>query len=171
MQLPGEALSAELIRELACESLDTLERLAALDAQIEQRLARHPDAALIRSLPGMGAVLTAEFIAQAGPIQRFKSSDALAAAAGLAPILRQSGKVRFLRRASGGNKSLKRIFYQSAFASLRCPQSKLFYVRKRREGKHHHQAVIALARRRVNVLWAMLQNRQPFSPRPSSKTG
>jgi transposase len=170
MQLPGETLSAELIRELARESLETLNRFAALDAQIEQRLAHHPDAALIRSLPGMGAVLTAELIAQAGPIHRFKSSDALAAAAGLAPILRQSGKMSFLRRANGGNKSLKRIFYQSAFASLRCPQSKLFYVRKRREGKHHHQAVIALARRRVNVLWAMLQNRQPFSPAPSSKS-
>jgi len=119
MQLPGEALSAELLRELAAEALGTLGRLSALDAQIEQRLARHPDAALIRSLPGMGAVLTATFIAQAGSIQRFKSSDALAAAAGLAPVLRQSGKVRFLRRPSGGNKDLKRVFYQSAFASLR----------------------------------------------------
>jgi len=171
MQLPGEALTANLVRELAREALDALERLAAIDAEIEQRLARHPDAALIRSLPGMGAVLTAEFIAQAGSIERFKSSDGLAAAAGLAPVLRQSGKVRFLRRAAGGNKDLKRIFYQSAFASLRCPQSKAFYTRKRQEGKRHHQAVLALARRRVNVLWAMLQNRQPFSPHPSSKSG
>lgn len=171
MQLPGESLIASLVRELALESLHANEKLAALDAQIEQRLARHPDAALIRSLPGMGAVLTAEFIAQAGSIERFKSSDGLAAAAGLAPILRQSGKVRFLRRAAGGNKDLKRIFYQSAFASLRCPQSKAFYARKRQEGKRHHQAVLALARRRVNVLWAMLQNRQPFSPHPSSKSG
>jgi transposase len=171
MRLPGEALSAQLVRELAHEALGAFDRLAAIDAQIEQRLARHPDAALIRSLPGMGAVLTAEFIAQAGSIERFKSSDGLAAAAGLAPVLRQSGKVRFLRRAAGGNKDLKRVFYQSAFASLRCPQSKAFYARKRQEGKRHHQAVLALARRRVNVLWAMLQNRQPFSPHPSSKTG
>jgi transposase len=171
IQLPGEALTAALVRELAREALDALERLAAIDAQIEQRLVRHPDAALIRSLPGMGAVLTAEFIAQAGSIERFKSSDGLAAAAGLAPVLRQSGKVRFLRRAAGGNKDLKRVFYQSAFASLRCPQSKAFYARKRQEGKRHHQAVLALARRRINVLWAMLQNRQPFSPHPSSKSG
>lgn len=171
MQLPGESLTASLIRELALEALRANDKLAALDAQIGQRLARHPDAALIRSLPGMGAVLTADFIAQAGSIQRFKSSDGLAAAAGLAPVLRQSGKVRFLRRAAGGNKDLKRIFYQSAFASLRCAQSKAFYTRKRQEGKRHHQAVLALARRRVNVLWAMLHNRQPFSPHPSSKSG
>ena len=171
ISLPGEMLTARIVKDLAREALLNLEQLAAIDVEIEARLARHPDAALIRSLPGMGAVLTAEFIAQVGSIERFRSAHALAAAAGLAPVLRQSGKVRFLRRASGGNKGLKRLFYQSAFASLRCAQSKAFYVRKRQEGKHHHHAVIALARRRVNVLWAMLQNRQPFSPRPSSKTG
>ena len=110
----------------------------------------------------MGAVLTAELIAEAGNLQRFRSADALAAAAGLAPVLRQSGKVRFLKRPTGGNKTLKRVFYQSAFCSLHTADSRTFYDRKRREGKRHHQALIALARRRINVLWAMLQNRQPF---------
>ena len=59
----------------------------------------------------------------------------------------------------GGNKTLKRVFYQSAFASLRgCAQSRAFYDRKRAEGKRHTQALVALARRRVNVLWAMLRD-------------
>ena len=79
-------------------------------------------------------------------------------------MLRQSGKVRFLRRPTGGNKGLKRVFYQSAFCSLHSPDSRASYARKRREGKRHHQALIALARRRVNVLWAMLHNRQTFQP-------
>ncbi|CAM3547467.1 Transposase IS111A/IS1328/IS1533 N-terminal domain-containing protein [Nocardiopsis gilva] len=43
-----------------------------------------------------------------------------------------------------------------------CPDSKAFYERKRAEGKRHVQAVIALARRRVNVLWAMLRDGRPF---------
>jgi NADPH-dependent 2,4-dienoyl-CoA reductase/sulfur reductase-like enzyme len=94
--------------------------------------------------------------------------DALAAAAGLAPVLRQSGKVRFLRRPTGGNKTLKQVFYQSAFCSLHSPDSRAFYARKRREGKRHHQALIALARRRINVLWAMLQKRQPYVAAPQS---
>lgn len=160
--VPGQALTARLVKELAVEALANIDRLKALDAEIEQRLALHPDAALILSLPGMGAILTAEFIAQAGSIQRFKSADSLAAAAGLAPVLKQSGKTRWLKRPSGGSKGLKRVFYQSAFASLRCPDSRAFYARKRQEGKRHHQALIALARRRVNVLWAMLHSRQPF---------
>ena len=162
--LPAERLTADLVRELATEALACRARLARLDRDLDQLLARHPDAALIRSLPGMGAVLVAEFIAQAGDLGRFASADQLAAAAGLAPVLRQSGKVRFQRRPSGGNKDLKRVFYQSAFCSLHSPDSRAFYARKRREGKRHHQALLALARRRIDVLWAMLHSRQPFQP-------
>lgn len=160
--VPGEGRAAELARELAHEALGTRERLAALDAELEEVLSRHPDAALIQSLPGMGATLAAEFIAEAGGIRRFPSPDRLAAAAGLAPILKQSGKVRYLQRARGGNKALKRVFYQSAFCSLQSPESKAFYARKRAEGKRHHQALIALARRRIDVLHAMLRTREPY---------
>ncbi len=160
--VPGEQVAAELVRELAREALAVRERLASLDAQLEAALERHPDAALIRSLPGMGATLTAEFIAEAGGIGRFPTPDRLAAAAGLAPILKQSGKVRYLHRASGGNKTLKRVFYQSAFCSLQHPASRAFYARKRAEGKRHHQALIALARRRIDVLHAILRTRQPY---------
>lgn len=163
--VPGERVAAELVRELAIEAERTRKRLEALDAELEAALASHPDAALIRSLPGMGVTLTAEFIAEAGSIARYPTPDKLAAAAGLAPVLKQSGKVRYLKRASGGNKALKRVFFQSAFCSLSHPASKAFYARKRGERKTHHQAVISLARRRVDVLHAMLRNRTPYEQR------
>jgi transposase len=64
------------------------------------------------------------------------------------------------RRMRGGNKVLERVFYQSAFTSLRsAPESRAFYDRKRRKGKRHTGAPIAFARRRANVLWAMLRDR------------
>ena len=160
--ISGERMSAVLIRELAVEALTTRERIATLARELETLLQHCPNAVLIRSLPGMGVVLTAEFIAEVGSVHRFSSADALAAAAGLAPVLRQSGKVRFLKRPTGGNKTLKRVFYQSAFCSLQTADSRAFYDRKRKEGKRHHQALVALARRRINVLWAMLKDRQPF---------
>jgi len=160
--VPAERMTARLIRELAAEALASRTRLIELDRELEALLDRHPDAALIRSLPGMGVVLSAELIAEAGNLSRFRSADALASAAGMAPILRQSGRSRFLRRPNGGNKGLKRVFYQSAFCSLGHDDSRAFYDRKRREGKRHHQAVIALARRSVKVLWAVVQNRTPF---------
>ena len=60
------------------------------------------------------------------------------------------------------NTRLKRVFYQSAFCSLQSPESKAFYARKRAEGKRHHQALIALARRRIDVLHAILRTREPY---------
>lgn len=47
----------------------------------------------------------------------------------------------------------------------RSPSSKAYYNRKRAEGKRHSQAVLALARRRVNVLWAMLRDGQVYDER------
>ncbi|MEU6285850.1 IS110 family transposase [Streptomyces sp. NPDC047028] len=164
--LPGERRTAALVRELADQLAAGKVRLKALEAEIEELVALHPDGALIRSLPGMGATLTAEFIASVGNIHRFTSADALAAASGLAPVLTQSGKVRYSRSATGGDKALKRVFYQAAFCSIqRDPTSRAYYDRKRAEGKRHHQALIALARRKINVLYAMLRDRQPFQAR------
>ena len=164
--VPGQRRTAELVRELAGELLAGRARVQTLDHELAGLLERHPDAALIRSLPGMGATLTAEFLAEVGTISRFRSGDCLAAAAGLAPVLNQSGKTRNLRRPSGGNKNLKRVFYQSAFCAIqRDPASRAYYARKRAERKRHHQALIALARRRINVLHAILRTRQPYQPR------
>jgi len=45
-----------------------------------------------------------------------------------------------------------------------CPESRTYYDRKRAEGKNHTQAVLALARRRVNVLWALLREDRAYQP-------
>lgn len=161
--VPGETVAADLVRDLAGEALTSRTKLADVDKRIAEVLDAHPDAVLVRSLPGMGAALTAEFLAVAGGIARFATGDHLACAAGLAPVLQQSGKMRYLRRAATGDKTLKRVFYQSAFCALqRDPASRAFYDRKRAEGKRHQQALIALARRRINVLHAILRTRQPY---------
>jgi len=165
--VPGEATAARLIRELANEMLAARAQLANIDTEIEGVLDRHPDAALIRSLPGMGAALTAEFLAITGGIDRFPTPDKLAAAAGLAPVLKQSGKVRYLQHATAYSRDLRRVFYHSAFSAISCdPASKAYYQRKRGERKSHRKAVLTLARRRVNVLHAMLRTRQTYNPTP-----
>lgn len=163
--VPGEATIARLVREAAADALLARQRLIDLDKELEAIVAVHPKGALVRSMPGMGAVLTAEFIASAGDITRFRSPAALAAAAGLAPVLRQSGHSRTFRRARRGDRDLKRILYQSAFAAFSThPESRAYYDRKRREGKHHVQAIIALARQRTNVLWAMIAHDTAYDP-------
>ena len=54
--------------------------------------------------------------------------------------------------------------FLAAFASLRSPESKAFYDRKRAEGKKHNAALICLARRRTGVILAMLRDQQPYRP-------
>jgi transposase len=168
--LPAQEVAASIVAELAAEILALKKRIESIDKELEKRFFARPEARILTSLPGMGAILGAEFLVAVGDISAFSSADRLAAYAGLVPAARDSGRrVGNHRRMRGGNKTLKRVFYQSAFASLRsAPESRAFYDRKRAEGKRHTQALIALARRRVNVLWAMLRDGTTFKPRSAA---
>lgn len=168
--LPAEEVTSRIVSELAGEVLTLKESIETLDEEIRQRFFAREEARLLVSLPGMGFILGAEFLVAAGDLSAFESADRLAAYAGLVPAAHDSGKrTGNDRRMRGGNKVLKRVFYQSAFASLRSsPESRAFYDRKRREGKRHIQALIALARRRVNVLWAMLRDGTTFEARSAA---
>ncbi|WP_030691142.1 IS110 family transposase [Streptomyces globisporus] len=167
--LPGEKLAAAMVVRLAKTVIALDEEIAELDALIEARLHEHPHAQVIRSLPGMGTRLTAEFIAATGgDMEIFASADRLAGFAGLAPQPRDSGRVNGnMRRPHRYHRGLLRTMYLSAMASLKsCPASKTYYQRKRSEGKGHKQALLALARRRINVLWAMIRDSQCYHVAP-----
>jgi transposase len=167
-ELPAAEAKAVLVAEIASEVLRTKERIDALEARLAELVEAHPEGKLVMSLPGMGTIMTAEFLAEAGDLSRFGSADRFAAAAGIAPVLRASGSVSYRRRAKRGNRVLKRVFYQSAHCAVLCHErSRTYYRRKRAEGKGHTQAVIALARRRVNVLWAMLRDGTFYEDRAS----
>jgi transposase len=165
--LPAQEVASRIVAVLAGEILALKENIEGLDEELQKRFFARCEARILTSLPGMGPILGAEFLVAVGNICAFESADRLAAYAGLVPAARDSGKrVGKHRRMRGGNKVLKRVFYQSAFASLRsAPESRAFYDRKRREGKRHTQALIALARRRINVLWAMLRDGTTFETR------
>jgi transposase len=170
VSLPAQELASRIVAELAAEVLALKERIESIDEEIGRRFFARPGARILISLPGMGPILGAEFLVCVGDISAFESADRLAAYAGLVPAARDSGKrVGNHRRMRGGNKTLKRVFYQSAFASLRgSPESRTFYDRKRAEGKRHTQALIALARRRVNVVWAMLRDGTTYETRSAA---
>ncbi|GAA1249247.1 hypothetical protein GCM10009676_39660 [Prauserella halophila] len=70
-----------------------------------------------------------------------------------------------------GNRKLKRAFFLAAFAALHDPTSRTYYDRKRAEGKKHNAALICLARRRCDVLFAMLRNHTHYRhPEPVPTT-
>jgi transposase len=159
--LPGEKLAASMVMRLAKGVMALDEEIAELDALIEARFREHPHAEVILSLPGMGKLMGAAFIAATGgDMDAFGSADRLAGYAGLAPAPRDSGRVSGnLRRPRRFHRGLLNAMYLSALSSLKsCPASKTYYARKRAEGKGHKQALLALARRRLNVLWAMIRD-------------
>ncbi len=164
-RIVGEQLEGALIARLAATVLELDKELAEIDTLISERFRSHRQAELITSMVGIGDLLGAEFLAAAGDtMTAFASADHLAGYAGLAPAPRDSGKrTGNLHRPRRYNRQLQRVFYTSAQISIQhSPASKAFYDRKRAEGKRHRQAVLALARRRVNVLWAVLREEAAY---------
>lgn len=167
--IPGQQIAAEMVSRLAKEVMALDHEISETDTMIEERFRRHRHADIIMSLPGFGPILGAEFIASTGgDMSSFASANQLAAVAGLAPVPRDSGRISGnLRRPRRYDRRLLRAMYLSAMISItNCPASRTYYDRKRAEGKRHTQAVLALARRRVNVLWAMLRDHANYEPAP-----
>jgi transposase len=164
--LPGEDVAAQIVAGLAEQILALDDRLKRVDQQIRSTFRAHPHAEIIESLPGMGPILGAEFVVAAGDLAAYTDAGHLASAAGLVPVPRDSGRrTGNLHRPKHYSRRLRRVFYLSAQTSIiRDGPNRDFYLRKRSEGCKHVQAVIALARRRASVLWALLRDNRLFTP-------
>jgi len=169
VQLPGEAVTAELIAAQAGRMLDLQRQIQQVDKIMHARFRTHSQAEIIESLPGMGPTLGAEFlVAVGGSVDAFVTPGRLASYAGLVPVSRDSGRIQGnLRRPKRYNRRLRRVFYMAALCSLKAGgASRAFYDRKRDERQVHKQAVLALARRLVDVLWALLRDGRMFTADP-----
>lgn len=168
LALPGEVVTAPLIARLARQLLDLDREIKDLDKQLGARFAEHPHAGIITSVDGFGPVLGAELLADTGGdlVAAFGTPARLAAYAGLAPVPRDSGRVRGnLHRPKRYHRGLRRVFYIAALSSIKRADgpSRAFYLRKREEGKRHVQALIALARRLVDLVWALIRDNRSFT--------
>lgn len=166
--LAGQELTASIITELAAAILALDERLKALDDQIKEVFAAHPQAAIIESMPGFGPFLGASLLVGAGDLRAFPSPGHLAAAAGLVPVPNDSGRrTGNLHRPQRYSRQLRHVFYLSAQTSMmRAGPNRDYYLKKRASGSIHSQAVIALARRRIDVLWALLRENRTWTTTP-----
>ncbi|MFF8503205.1 transposase [Streptomyces anulatus] len=152
----GERTAAAKVKTLARAVLALNAEISDINAKITLRFREHRHAKVVLSMPGMGPLPGAEFIAcTGGDIDAFGSAGRLAGVAGLAPVPRDSGRISGnMRRPHRYHRRLLRVGYLAAQVAARfCPTSESFYDRKRAEGKTHEQATLALARR-VDVLRA-----------------
>jgi transposase len=141
-------------------------RRATLAKQIEEVFLQHPLAKVLVSLCGFGPRTGARTLAEIGDPHRFANGGRLAAYAGLAPVDRRSGRsINNATRARTGNHRLKNALFIAAFvAAQHDPVARAYYQRKRAEGKRHNAAVICLARRRCDVILAMLKTGSHYDP-------
>ena len=169
--LAGQDVAASIVAELAGTVLAQHERLKLLDQQIQDAFAQHPHGKVIESMPGFGPVLGASLLVAAGDLTAFPTAGHLAAAAGLVPVPNDSGRrVGNLHKPRRYSRPLRHAFYLSAQTSMmRAGPNRDYYLKKRNQGRTHSQAVIALARRRIDVLWALLRDNRTWSTTPPTR--
>ncbi|WP_138418732.1 IS110 family transposase [Sinomonas gamaensis] len=173
IELPGEEIVNELVAAQARKLVGLHGEIYELDKRIAACFREHEAAQIIESMPGFGPVVGAEFLAVTnGRLESFPNSGHLAALAGLVPVARDSGRVAGNHhRPKRYNRRLRRAFFMAALSSLKSSEaSRRFYDRKRCEGRNHTQAILALARRLVNVLWALLREGRTFTASPPAPT-
>ncbi|MET9820532.1 IS110 family transposase [Streptomyces sp. NPDC006349] len=161
----GTDAASLIVPSLADSLTAVLDQRKLIAARIEELLEAHPLSQVLMSMPGIGIRTGARILIDVGDGTNFPSAAHLAAYAGLAPTTRSSGtSIRGEQQSRRGNKQLKRAFFLSAFAALADPASRIYYDKKIKEGKHHTQALLCLARRRADVLFAMLRDGTFYQP-------
>lgn len=169
--LAGQDVTASIVAELAGSILSQHERLKILDQQIQDAFAQHPQSEIIESIPGFGPVLGASLLVAAGDLAAFPTAGHLAAAAGLVPVPNDSGRrMGNLHKPRRYSRPLRHALYLSAQTSMmRAGPNRDYYLKKREQGRTHSQAVIALARRRIDVLWALLRDNRTWTATPPAR--
>ncbi|MEV7322027.1 transposase [Streptomyces sp. NPDC093970] len=166
--VPGTEAAALIVPSLATSLTAVLDQRELLAGQIEELLEAHPLSKVLTSMPGVCVRTGARILIEVGDGSAFPTAGHLAAYAGLAPATRSSGSsIRGEQPSRRGNKQPKRAFFLSAFAALGDPVSRAYYDKKIAQGKHHTQALLSLARRRADVLFAMLRDGTFYEPQQS----
>ena len=147
--------------------LDLLEaQRQEVDLMIEQLMQQLPQH--ITSIPGIGLATGAAILGEIGDVNRFESSDKLVAYAGIDATVYQSGEFEALEThmSKRGSPYLRQALWQAAsMAVLYDPQLKVYYQRKKAEGKHHGTAIGAVCRKLVARIFIILKENRPYDIR------
>jgi len=164
--LPAEETWGEVIADLIGD-LDRIQRRRdELAVTIEEVFLSHPLGKVLVTLCGFGPRTGARTLAEIGDPHRFLNGSRLAGYAGLAPSDRRSGRsLNSAHQQRGGNHRLKNAMFIAAFvATQHDPEARAYYQRKRAEGKKHNAAVTCVARRRCDLILAILKTGTPYQP-------
>lgn len=155
-----------MIIEDARRILELRKQIHALDEAMESLAENSEIACRVSTIPGFGKTSVAELAGEIGTQRRFASEASLALYLGMSPLTHQSGKMSTTRSPRQVNRRAKAAMMTAVAHHKKCvPQSGAYYDRKRAEGKTHNQAVRALGRHMVRVIWAMLRDGRDYEIR------
>lgn len=154
----GPMIHADAMRMLGLRTAIT-----QLDMQVTDLIAQSGIAQRLLSMPGMGNVCASELAGEIGNIERFEDEASLAVYLGVAPLDRSSGKRIGAKLPRQINPRARDALVTAIAHHMQAvPTSRAFYDRKRVEGKTHMQALRALARHMVRILFSMLANNRDY---------
>jgi len=160
---PAIAWIGPMIYADAMRILSLREAIAQLEMQIAELTDQSQIAQRLLSMPGMGSVCTSELAGEIGNIERFKDEASLAVYLGVAPLDRSSGKRIGAKLPRQINPRARDAMINAMAHHMRVvPASRAYYDRKRVEGKTHMQALRALARHMVRILFRMLADNRDY---------
>jgi Transposase/Transposase IS116/IS110/IS902 family len=135
-------------------------QIAVLETDLADHFDQHPDAEIIRSLPGLGMTLGARVLAEFGDDpNRYRDAKSRKNAAGTSPITRASGRSRVVLARYARNRRLADACYLWAFAAITAsPGARAFYDHRRANGDTHNRALRALSNRLVGILHGCLRH-------------
>ena len=135
-------------------------QIASLETKLADRFEQHPDAKIIRSLPGLGMTLGARVLGEFGDApNRYSDAKSRKNYSGMSPITKASGKHHVVLARYARNKRLADACYLWAFATLTAsPGARAFYDEHRARGDTHNRALRALANRLVGILHGCLRH-------------
>jgi len=144
------------------------QRLEDLDSDLHSELRRNPDCQdkekLMRKVPGVGPVLAATLLIELPELGQIDHRQ-IAALVGVAPLNRDSGRLRGKRSCWGGRAKERRVLYMAALsASRHNPIISQFYARLIAAGKPEKVALTACMRKLLIILNAMVRDMQPWQP-------
>ncbi len=136
-------------------------QIAALEAELTESFESHPDAEIVRSLPGLGVVLGARVLGEFGDDpDRYADAKSRRNYAGTSPVTRASGKRRAFLARYVRNRHLADACYEWAFCATNAsPGARAFYDEHRAKGESHDQALRVLSNRLVGILDGCLRSR------------
>ena len=155
----------EVVRSLVAVIAELNGQIARLERELASRFDAHPDAEILRSLPGLGSVLGARVLAEFGDDRtRFADAKGRRCYAGTAPITRASGTRLVVLSRIARNTRLADACYLWAFSALtKSPGARRHYDGRRAKGDSHHMALRALANRLVGILHGCVTSRTCYS--------